>query len=179
MLYALDSDFFVWWRRNLKYNLLGTYRLSDKFYNAYPYDKYPEILHKEVRPYICLLIKTDNGFYICVPFRSHINHKEAFLFKKSKRSQKYCSGIDFKKTIIINDVNYIDLSELAVVDNDEYKEMFENSAAIMRKSDRYISTYINHISGVKVLHEREFERRYMYSTLPYFDELLKTVSDNS
>ena len=49
-------------------------RLSEVFYDAYPASEYPEILTKNQRPYTCLTIETHDGYLICVPFRSSINH---------------------------------------------------------------------------------------------------------
>lgn len=61
--------------------LSQVYLLSAKFVQDYPSSAYPELLHKPGRPYTCLLIDTHDGFFICVPFRSSINHKYAFFFK--------------------------------------------------------------------------------------------------
>lgn len=37
----------------------------------------------------------------------------------------------------------------------------------------YIDTYINHVSRIKTIHIKEFERKYKFSTLPYFHDILK------
>lgn len=39
--------------------------------------------------------------YICVPFRSHIHHKNAFLFKNTERLKTDSSGLDYSKTVLI------------------------------------------------------------------------------
>ena len=57
------------------------YLLSQKFMNDYPLSKYPELMYKFGRPYNCLLIDTHYDYFICVPYRSYINHKNAFMFK--------------------------------------------------------------------------------------------------
>lgn len=55
--------------------------------------------------------------YICVPFRSHIHHKNAFLFKNTERSKADSSGLDYSKTVLIRPENYVKyLIENAVVD---------------------------------------------------------------
>lgn len=55
--------------------------------------------------------------YICVPFRSHIHHKNAFLFKNTERSKADSSGLDYSKTVLIRPENYDKyLIENAVVD---------------------------------------------------------------
>lgn len=60
--------------------------------------------------------------YICVPFRSHIHHKNAFLFKNTERSKTDSSGLDYSKTVLIRPEDYDKyLTENAVVDTDEYK----------------------------------------------------------
>ncbi len=56
------------------------YQLTQDFINDYPKADYPELMYKLGRPYSCLLVATHYNYYICIPFRSHINHKNAFLF---------------------------------------------------------------------------------------------------
>lgn len=55
------------------------YQLTKDFINDYPKADYPELMYKLGRPYSCLLVATYYDYYICIPFRSHINHKNAFL----------------------------------------------------------------------------------------------------
>lgn len=55
--------------------------------------------------------------YICVPFRSHIHHKNAFLFKNTERSKADSSGLDYSKTVLIRPEDYDKyLIENAVLD---------------------------------------------------------------
>lgn len=55
--------------------------------------------------------------YICVPFRLHIHHKNAFLFKNTERSKADSSGLDYSKTVLIRPDDYDKyLIENAVVD---------------------------------------------------------------
>lgn len=110
-------------------------------------------------------------FFICVPFRSHINHKNAYLFKNSARSRKSNSGLDYSKAVVIKDVKYLDCSP-TVVDNDEYKEMIKHIARITHEIHDYISDYINHSNKTKILHNRVFHRKYAYSTLKYFHDVM-------
>ncbi len=147
-------------------------RLSEMFYLSYPQEKFPEILRKAERPYTCLMIETDNGYLICIPFRSSIKHNDAFIFKNIKRSKNTRSGLDYKKTVIVKELKYIDIDEPAVVDNDEYSMMMKHIDSIAFEIENYISRYVNHVAGTKLLHPREFERHYKYSTLPYFNNLL-------
>lgn len=102
------------------------YLLSSRFANDYPLSLYPELMYKQGRPYTCLLIETHDDYFICVPFRSSINHKNAFLFKGTARSLKSHSGLDYSKTVIIRDSEYIDSTTPAIVDQDEYREMSKN-----------------------------------------------------
>ena len=62
--------------------------LTQQFYNDYPDPPFAEILRKRNRPYNCLLIQSHHGYFICIPYRSNINHKYAFRFKNSIRSQR-------------------------------------------------------------------------------------------
>lgn len=147
-------------------------QLTYKFYSAYPHEKYPEILMKEARPYTCLLIETKYDYFICIPFRSSILHNDAYFFKNTQRSKRTRSGLDYKKIVIIKDTSYISSDKQVVVDNDEYTLVMKNIKKIAAEADSYISKYVNHINGSNILHAREYERHYNYSTLPYFHDII-------
>lgn len=149
------------------------YGLSPQFYIDYPQSKFPEIPRKLGRPYSCLIIDYFEDIFICIPFRSHVNHKYAYHFKTSNRS-KYCSsGLDYSKIVLVKETRYLDSNTQAIVDQDEYRETIMNLPRIARESLKYISTYRDDLNGIKKLHPREWHRRYGRSTLPYFNELLK------
>lgn len=90
--------------------------LSDSFYNTYDPSSCPEILQKSNRAYNIAVFNSHKGYYVCVPFRSNITHKYAYRFKKSKRSKYNKSGVDYKKMIIIRNLDYIDDDNIAVID---------------------------------------------------------------
>ena len=92
--------------------------LTAKFYDDYPNPPYKEILKKESRPYNCLLIQSHYGYFICIPYRSHIKHKYAFKFKNNVRSKKTDSGLDYSKIVIITKSEYIGTSD-AIIDQAE------------------------------------------------------------
>ncbi len=148
------------------------YRLSKKFIQDYPISEFPETMYKLARPYTCLLIDTHDDFLICVPFRSDIHHNNAYLFTSTERSRRSRSGLDYSKIIIIQDPAYIDSSTPAVVDHDEYTEMIRNLPKIIQEVNNYVDTYINHINGSAPIHLKQFERKYRFSTLPYFHAIM-------
>lgn len=128
---------------------------------------------KDKRPYGCLLIKTHNDYYICVPFRSHIHHKNAFLFKNTERSKTDSSGLDYSKTVLIRPQDYDKyLIENAVVDTDEYKAVRINIYKIEKQISKYIEGYVKSVSDFENADKKSFERKYKYSTLKYFHDIL-------
>ncbi len=147
------------------------YLLSPKFLNDYPPTQYPEIMYKLGRPYNCLLIDTHQDYFICLPFRSYINHGNAYLFRNSHRSAYCKSGLDYSKALIIADTQYLD-SATAIVDQDEYTESMRNMDTIVQETVDYVNAYIAHVKKTALLHEREFQRRYQFSTLKYFHDIL-------
>jgi len=148
------------------------YLLSAKFMSDYPEFLYPEIMRKSGRPYTCLMIDLHEDYLICIPFRSAIPHKNAFLFTGTQRSRRSRSGLDYSKVVLIKDSVYLD-SAHAVVDQDEYREAMRNMPQIVREIAAYIDKYIRHIRGTAPLHPREYERTYQFSTLPYFHDIMK------
>ncbi len=145
--------------------------LAESFYKAYPNPPYREILNKEQRPYTCLLLQTRYEYFICIPYRSNISHKYAFHFRKSRRSGKCRSGLDYSKIVIIQRPDFLN-PEGAVIDRDEYKETVKNIGRIRQEAESFVQDYINHTTGVEKISEEEFKRRYYYSPLPYFHQEL-------
>ena len=96
-------------------------KLTDTFYRTYPDPPFKEILQKNHRAYDCLLLQSHYDYFICVPYRSRISHNYAYLFTKSARSRKSRSGLDYSKTVIIKNPQYLG-KEPAVIDRDEYIE---------------------------------------------------------
>ena len=45
---------------------LEVLRLSSQFNKDYPKDTYPELMHKQGRPYTCLLIDLHCDYFICI-----------------------------------------------------------------------------------------------------------------
>ncbi len=142
--------------------------LTEQFYNDYPNPPYKEIIRKGSRPYNCLLIQSKYNYFICIPYRSHINHKYSYRFKNSLRSQKAKSGLDYTKIVIIQNNNYLGALN-AIIDSDEYKETRDNIEIIKNDAQKYIDNYVKYISSkFNDCSKREFIRIYGFSTLKYF-----------
>lgn len=146
-------------------------RLTDAFYEAYPDPPYKEILRKRKRGYQCLLFQSHYEYFVCIPYRTEIQHPYAYKFRNSLRSRCHASGLDYTKTVIIADLEYLD-SEKMVIDHDEYKETVIQIERIKEEALEFLEDYIRYQTGDKFLHPREYFRRYQYSTLPYFDDIL-------
>lgn len=146
-------------------------KLTDAFYNAYPDPPYREIMKKMKRAYTCLLFQSHYGYFICIPFRSEISHKYAFHFSNTARSRIHKSGLDYSKIVIISKLEYID-SEDAIIDKDEFNETMVNLEQIKKEALGFVEDYVAHMNGNKKLHNREFERRYGFSSLKYFHKEL-------
>ncbi|MBQ8279216.1 MAG: hypothetical protein IJZ23_05190 [Roseburia sp.] len=146
-------------------------RLTDAFYDAYPNPPYLEIMKKRRRAYNCLLFQTHYDYFICIPYRTEILHPYSFHFRKSERSRKHKSGLDYTKIIIIKNLDYID-SKDALIDKDEFNETMIYLERIKEEALNYVETYVNHKNKKRMLHGAEFERRYRFSTLQYFHKEL-------
>ena len=146
-------------------------RLTDAFYREYPNPPYVEILKKMNRAYNCILFQTNYDYYICVPYRTEISHTYSYCFKNSARSREHKSGVDYTKSVIINNGDYIDNKD-ALIDQDEYKETMINLKRINREALLFVEDYVLHMKGIKFLHAKEFARRYQYSPLKYFHKEL-------
>lgn len=146
-------------------------RLSNQFYRDYDTEIYLEILKTSTRTYNVAIFEGIGNYYICVPFRTDIRHSSAFKFKNTKRSSNHQYGIDYKKMIIITKDKYnqyIDFINPPLIDNDEYVIYRQNLDTINREALDYLQKYINHHSGIISMSEREYRRKYQYTTLHYF-----------
>ena len=74
--------------------------------------------------------------------------------------------------MLVKDESYLDYTTTAIVDGDEYKEAITNLDKIARAATKYVDDYIAHVKGEKVLHPREYDRKYRFSTLPYFHDII-------
>ena len=152
--------------------------LTQQFYDDYPNPPYREIVRKNSRPYNCLLIQSKYDYFICIPYRSHVNHKYAYKFKNSLRSRKTKSGLDYTKMVIIKNSGYIGTVD-AVVDTDEYKETRDNIEYIKKDAQAYIEDYVKQMKGLSSKYDRrEFQRAYGFSTLKYFHDELGISNKN-
>ncbi len=146
-------------------------RLTQAFYDRYPKSVYSEILDKPKRAYNCILLKVYEDFYMCIPYRTEISHAYAYHFTESKRAKEHKSGLDFTKTVIITNRDFVD-SNHAVIDIDEYKETMKNIEQIVAQALEYLQDYIAYYHGTKKLSKKKFHTKYRYSTLKYFHEQL-------
>lgn len=146
-------------------------KLTDAFYKAYPNPPYREILKKKQRAYNCLLFQTHYNYFICIPYRTEISHRYAFHFTNTLRAKKHKSGLDYSKIVIIEKSEYIDSTD-AIIDKDEFNETMVNLGRIKKESLNFVEDYIAHMKGEKLLHKKEFDRRYGFSSLKYFHKEL-------
>ena len=124
------------------------------------------------------MIQTHYDYYICVSYRSEISHTYAYLFKKSVRSLKHRSGLDYTKIVIINKSEYVDNVD-ALVDKDEYNETVVNIKRIKREALEFVEDYVEYMKGSRKMALQEFRRRYSFSPLRYFHKELGIEAANS
>lgn len=97
--------------------------------------------------------------------------KILLYFHGTKRSRENKLGLDYTKIVLISKDNYIS-DKKVVVDDDEYNEVKKNVVQIVTEVLNYVDDYINHVTGITVIHPKQFARKYKYSTLPYFHDVM-------
>lgn len=147
-------------------------RLSQDFYNDYDSNRFPEILRKIDRPYMVIIVKIDNNTF-AIPFRTNIRHKSGFMFTRTCRNTQCVTGLDFSKSVIVNDSRYI--GEETTIDNLEYTDLSNQIRFIIQRFTTYINGYKRYAAGKL----NEFEsRKYKYTTLKYFHKELGIISES-
>lgn len=148
------------------------YSLTNKFYNDYPESTYPELMTPHGnRTYNCFIINYLEHF-ICIPFRTEMNHKNGYRFRTSRRSRQHKSGLDYSKIIIVKNYSDYLTPQNALVDNDEYNEVVQNAETIINEAKQYIDVYVKYQNDPSTLNPIEFRKKYQYTTLKYFHDLL-------
>lgn len=155
----------------------GILKLNSQFYRDYPISRYPELLQKNDRPYDVAIMKLYEDKYVCIPFRSDMKHHNGYKFVNYDRKKHKSSGLDYSKLIIVEDERYFDC--IGGIDGVERDEFYKNLVIIHHQVVQYINTYLNHMTGKKVLNKHTFDRKYKYSTLNYFHNELQILSINN
>lgn len=124
-------------------------KLTNDFYNDYPNPPHKEILEKKQRAYNCLLFQSHYDYFICIPYRSEINHEYAYHFKFSSRARKHKSGLDYSKIIIIKNTKYLD-EKTAIIDKDEFKETIKFFEIIKKEALEYVEDYVAYVKNEKI-----------------------------
>ena len=149
--------------------LIELRKLSNEFYKAYPHNKFPEMESKLGRPYVVLLIEI-NGVKFAIPLRTNIRHAFCYKFKTSDRKTESSTGIDFSKAVVISNESY--LGEETDINDKEYLELQEKAFFIINKFKKYITDYIQFRKNGG---NEYIAKRYLFSTLKYFDEILLNI----
>lgn len=141
-------------------------KLSKEFYKAYPHNEFPEMEAKLGRPYVVLLVEINNVKF-AIPLRTNIRHSFCYKFKTSDRETKSSTGIDFSKAVVISKDSY--LGEKTDINDKEYLELQEKAFFIIKKFKKYVTDYISYKKNGG---NEYIAKRYLFSTLKYFDAIL-------
>ena len=142
--------------------------LTKKFYEKY--SNCNEILKKEDRPYCVALFEVD-GIIFAIPFRTHINHKNCYIFKNSTRSEN--AGLDFTKAVVIKDDIFI--GEEAWVESSEYSEFINKHKVIANRFNKFIKNYKKWVLNPEYYKAQNVIK---FSSLKYFYEELGIKNKN-
>ena len=118
----------------MKNKSITFFYLTHKFYNKYKNCK--EILYKPKRPYAVHLIEYNNLIF-AIPIRSNITHEFSYKTIKEKNKSK---GLDFTKTVIINDLKYLSKQPVRI-NQEEYLKLDKNRHFIEKKMLSYLKIY--------------------------------------
>lgn len=135
--------------------------LTAAFYEDHPKEQFPEMEHKEDRPYVLILV-TVGANQFAIPLRSHIAHPYAYITDKAR----HC-GADYTKAVLITDeARYIDRERKPYIRPNEFDALRGKEYRIKCGMQKYIETY-------RAARKSEDPRDKMlvrYSTLQYFEQ---------
>ena len=137
--------------------------LTADFYADHPAAQFPEMEHKQDRPYVLVLITVGENRF-AIPMRSHISHPYAYMTDKKNRC-----GVDYTKAVVITDeTRYIECSRKPYIRPNEFDALRGKEYKIKCGMQKYIETY-------QKAKQSELPRDKMLvrcSTLQYFEQYL-------
>lgn len=137
--------------------------LSEKYYDEYTNDMYPQLELKPTRPYAHVKINM-YGYDFYIPLRSNIMHPHAFFTDKKNKC-----GVDYSKAVIITDESYVDCTKKVFLRNNEFKRLKGKEYKIKKGFEEYIKLYQSAKNGEEVPHKEDI---LLYSSLQYFENYL-------
>ena len=91
----------------------------------------------------------------------------------------FSSGEDIDEVIELYSENVEAVSKYAKdiftgvkANKDEFNETMVNLERIKKEALAFVEDYVEHVKGTRVLHKKEFYRRYVFSPLKYFHKEL-------
>ena len=150
----------------MKNKSITFFYLTHKFYNKYKNCK--EILYKPKRPYAVHLIEY-NHLIFAIPIRSNITHEFSYKTIKEKNKSK---GLDFTKTVIINDLKYLSKQPVRI-NQEEYLKLDKNRHFIEKKMLSYLKIYKKALQKPNTNKNKNILSK---STLQYFHKELSILS---
>ena len=149
----------------MKNKSITFFYLTHEFYNKYKNCK--EILYKPKRPYAVHLIEYNNLIF-AIPIRSNITHEFSYKTIKEKNKSK---GLDFTKTVIINDLKYLS-KQPARINQKEYLKLDKNRHFIEKKILSYLKIYKKALQKPNTNKNKNILSK---STLQYFHKELSIL----
>ena len=149
----------------MKNKSITFFYLTHKFYNKYKNCK--EILYKPKRPYAVHLIEYNNLIF-AIPIRSNITHEFSYKTIKEKNKSK---GLDFTKTVIINDLKYLSKQPVRI-NQEEYLKLDKNRHFIEKKMFSYLKIYKKALQKPNTNKNKNILSK---STLQYFHKELSIL----
>lgn len=149
----------------MKNKSITFFYLTHEFYNKYKNCK--EILYKPKRPYAVHLIEYNNLIF-AIPIRSNITHEFSYKTIKEKNKSK---GLDFTKTVIINDLKYLSKQPVRI-NQEEYLKLDKNRHFIEKKMFSYLKIYKKALQKPNTNKNKNILSK---STLQYFHKELSIL----
>ena len=149
----------------MKNKSITFFYLTHEFYNKYKNCK--EILYKPKKPYAVHLIEYNNLIF-AIPIRSNITHEFSYKTIKEKNKSK---GLDFTKTVIINDLKYLSKQPVRI-NQEEYLKLDKNRHFIEKKMLSYLKIYKKALQKPNTNKNKNILSK---STLQYFHKELSIL----
>ena len=136
--------------------------LSEEFFKKYK--DYPELMQKDSRPYVILIVKTETMKF-AIPFRTSMNSAKKYCYITDKKKN---SGLDFEKSIPVLSDKWLNDTDYPIINSYEFNYIKFDEAKIIYQFSIFLKAFRKYIGRRKENPKLPENKDFQFCTLKYF-----------
>ena len=136
--------------------------LLEEFFKTHK--DYPELIQKDNRPYVILVIQTETMKF-AIPFRTSMNRAKKYCYITDKKKN---SGLDFEKSIPIITDKWLKENDYPIINEYEFNYIKFDESKIKYQFTVFLNAFKKYISRRKENPNIPENKNFQFCTLKYF-----------